>query len=140
MNQNKGIGAYKDRPGYFMGGMIGGAILGALVNKIQGKDWKRGALWGGTGWSRRYNWAGKAFGARRWKIAKWLGKDLPGYKKLPWYRCNLLKVLIGTSSGVNFSKYPSVVGTGAGAGAAQLMGDPEYDSKKIRKKERSLRK
>jgi len=45
--QNKGIGAYRDRPGYFMGGMIGGAILGALVNKIQGKDWKRGALTGG---------------------------------------------------------------------------------------------
>ena len=47
MKQNKGIGRYKDRPGYFMGGMIGGAILGALVNKIQGKDWKRGAIWGG---------------------------------------------------------------------------------------------
>ena len=47
MNQNKGIGAYQNRPGYFMGGMIGGAILGALVNKIQGKDWKRGAIFGG---------------------------------------------------------------------------------------------
>ena len=36
--QKQGIGAYKDRPGYFIGGMVGGAILGALVNKIQGKD------------------------------------------------------------------------------------------------------
>ena len=49
MNQNKGIGAYENRPGYFWGGMVGGAILGALVNKVQGKDWKRGALMGGIG-------------------------------------------------------------------------------------------
>ena len=27
--------------------LVGGAILGALVNKIQGKDWKRGAIFGG---------------------------------------------------------------------------------------------
>ena len=47
MNQNKGIGAYKNRPGYFWGGLVGGAILGALVSKMQGKDWKKGALYGG---------------------------------------------------------------------------------------------
>ena len=71
MNQDKGIGAYKDRPGYFMGGMIGGAILGALVNKIQGKDWKRGALWGGV--------TGGVMGSQ--PFSKMVGGMNPGWMK-----------------------------------------------------------
>ena len=75
MNQNKGIGAYQNRPGYFMGGMIGGAILGALVNKIQGKDWKRGAIFGGlTGGLG--SWAGTALKPAAGTKLNWMQKML----------------------------------------------------------------
>ena len=122
MNQNKGIGAYKDRPGYFMGGMIGGAILGALVNKIQGKDWKRGALWGGitggvtggmTGQGGLAGWLGKTGG----KGAAWLAKD-PGL-----FKTTLAKSL------PFIQKNPWVTGA-IGAGGAYMMGDPAYDRRK----------
>jgi len=73
MNQNKGIGAYQNRPGYFMGGMIGGAILGALVNKIQGKDWKRGAIFGGiTGGLG--SWAGAKLAPTAGTKLNWMQK------------------------------------------------------------------
>jgi hypothetical protein len=117
--QNKGVGAYRDRPGYFMGGMIGGAILGALVNKIQGKDWKRGALWGGitggitggmTGEGGIAGWLGSTPGAA------WLKKD-PGMFK------NML------SKAAPFLKNPWVQGA-IGAGGASMMGDPEWERKK----------
>jgi hypothetical protein len=135
--QNRGIGAYRDRPGYFMGGMIGGAILGALVNKIQGKDVKRGLAWGALGGAGG-EWATKAFGPGSGKFVNFLKKGSPGYKKLPWY--NKLLSTLGTSMG-EYSKYlPSVVGTGAGLGISQLMSDPEWEARKIRaEKERRLR-
>jgi hypothetical protein len=113
MNQNKGIGAYKDRPGYFLGGMVGGAILGALVNKIQGKDWKRGALMGGIGGGVLGGLTGSGgfLGSTAGKA--WLGKD-PG----------LMKNMLSYAASNPWA-------TGAiGAGAAYLAGDPEYDRKK----------
>ena len=120
-----------------MGGMIGGAILGALVNKIQGKDVKRGLAWGALGGAGG-EWATKAFGPGSGKFVNFLKKGSPGYKKLPWY--NKLLSTLGTSMG-EYSKYlPSVVGTGAGLGISQLMSDPEWEARKIRaEKERRLR-
>jgi hypothetical protein len=92
MNQNKGIGAYQNRPGYFMGGMIGGAILGALVNKIQGKDWKRGAIFGGLSGGLGSWAAGRMAPAAGTKL-NWMqklmynpvkmGADKPGYELIP---------------------------------------------------------
>ena len=122
MYQNKGIGAYQNRPGYFMGGMIGGAILGALVNKIQGKDWKRGAIMGGIGGGLG-SWAGKAFGS-----------TLTGANaaKLPWWQ----KMLYADQGGVPgkntfaLKLAPWKIGAAAGAGASYLAGDPEYDREK----------
>ena len=116
MNQNKGIGAYKDRPGYFIGGMVGGAILGALVNKIQGKDWKKGALWGGIGGG-----LGSAFlGGTGWasKAATtpgWLSKMNPG---------------IMNSLATWGTKNPHLAGAVIGTGVSYGVGDPEYDKKK----------
>jgi hypothetical protein len=125
MNQNKGIGAYQNRPGYFMGGMIGGAILGALVNKIQGKDWKRGALFGGitggitgglTGSGGLTGWLGSPGGA------KWLA----GTAKAP---PGLFKTML--SQGLPLmQKYPLISGA-IGAGGAMVMGDPAYDQRKM---------
>jgi len=124
MNQNKGIGAYQNRPGYFMGGMIGGAILGALVNKIQGKDWKRGAIFGGltggitgglTGSGGLTGWLGSPGGA------KWLA----GTAKAP---PGLFKTML--SQGLPLmQKYPLITGA-VGAGGAMVMGDPEYERRK----------
>jgi hypothetical protein len=109
--QNKGIGAYKDRPGYFMGGLIGGAILGALVNKMQGKDVMRGAMWGGiTGG------LGSAFlGAGAQGSTGWLSKMSPGITKS-----------LATMGAGN----PALAGTILGGGAAWMAGDPEYDREK----------
>ena len=109
--QNKGIGAYKDRPGYFLGGMIGGAILGALVNKIQGKDWKRGALWGGV--------TGGVMGSQ--PFSKMVGGMNPGWMK------NLLSKGMnpgGYSTITNLAKY------GGPMAATYLAGDPAYDQAK----------
>ena len=113
--QDKGIGAYKDRPGYFMGGMIGGAILGALVNKIQGKDWKRGALWGGV--------TGGVMGSQ--PFSKMVGGMNPGWMK------NLLSKGMnpgGYSTITNLAKY------GGPMAAAYLAGDPAYDQRKWEEK------
>jgi len=131
--QNKGIGAYKDRPGYFMGGMIGGAILGALVNKIQGKDWKKGALWGGIGGGIG-SWAGKAFMPAG--VAKAGSPTLmAGWNKLPWYQ----KML--ATAGSKFGVPAAVAGTGAatGAAAAWMAGDDEYDKRKAEEYRRQQR-
>ena len=119
--QNKGIGAYQDRPGYFMGGLIGGAILGALVNKVQGKDWKRGALWGGvTGGLGQ--WAGTAMMPAGGQTAASIGK-------MPWWK----KMLY--TAGQKFGKdAPALIGTGAGLTGAWMSGDPEYDEEKWRQK------
>ena len=117
MNQNKGIGAYQNRPGYFMGGMIGGAILGALVNKIQGKDWKKGALWGGiTGGLGSHflggtGWAGKMAAG---KTPAWIGAMKPG----------VMKSLATYGAG-----NPHLVGGALGAGAAYLSSDPEKEER-----------
>ena len=109
MNQNKGIGAYQNRPGYFMGGMIGGAILGALVNKIQGKDWKRGAIFGGITGGLGSGFLGSKAGAG------WLTGMKPGLMK----------------SGLTWaSQNPALAGAVGGAGVSYLAGDPEYDRKK----------
>jgi hypothetical protein len=119
--QNKGIGQYKDRPGYFMGGMIGGAILGALVNKIQGKDWKRGALWGGISGGLG-SWAAKSFMPAG--VAKaGSPKLMAGWGKLPWYQ----KMLATAGSKVGVPA--AVGGTGAlfGLGVSQVAGDPKKD-------------
>jgi hypothetical protein len=113
MNQNKGIGAYQKRPGYFMGGMIGGAILGALVNKIQGKDWKRGALFGGI--------TGGFMGSSH--MAGVLGKMKPG----------LMKSLLttgGTQYGGTAALSP-LAKYGIPAAVTYMAGDPEYDKKKM---------
>ena len=125
MNQNKGIGAYQNRPGYFMGGMIGGAILGALVNKIQGKDWKRGALFGGIGGG--------------------LGSVLSGSKFMPaagakgnWLQ-NILFKQGGPGNQLWSPRFPAIsmlgqkvspIGLAGGAAAAYMMGDPEGDRRK----------
>ena len=127
MNQNKGIGAYQNRPGYFMGGMIGGAILGALVNKIQGKDWKRGAIFGGlTGGLG--SWAGKAL--------------MPAAGTSPAKLSFLQKMLYtggaGPASGpTQYALRPALakfgglgLGAVAGGAGAYLAGDPEYDKEK----------
>jgi hypothetical protein len=103
--QNKGIGAYKDRPGYFMGGMIGGAILGALVNKIQGKDWKRGALWGGITGGLGSAFLGKG-------SSSWISKMAPGMTKS-----------LATMGAGN----PALAGGIIGGGAAWMAGDPEKE-------------
>ena len=119
--QNKGIGQYKDRPGYFMGGLIGGAILGALVNKIQGKDWKRGALWGGISGGLG-SWAAKSFMPAG--VAKaGSPKLMAGWGKLPWYQ----KMLATAGSKVGVPA--AVGGTGAlfGLGVSQVAGDPKKD-------------
>jgi hypothetical protein len=113
VNQNKGIGAYQNRPGYFMGGMIGGAILGALVNKIQGKDWKRGALMGGI--------TGGFMGSSH--MAGVLGKMKPGLMK------NLLTTG-GTQYGGTAALSP-LAKYGIPAAVTYMAGDPEYDKKKM---------
>ena len=116
--QNKGIGAYRDRPGYFMGGMIGGAILGALVNKIQGKDWKKGAMWGGITGGLGSAFMGPSSSA-------WISKMNPGIMKS-----------LATWGATN----PAAAGAVIGGGAGYLAGDPEGDERKIREeKERRLR-
>ena len=124
MNQNKGIGAYQKRPGYFMGGMIGGAILGALVNKIQGKDWKRGALFGGiTGGLG-------SFAASR--MAPAAGTKLNMFQKL------LYNPVTKGAGAQGYELIPALakfggLGAGAiaGAGGAYMAGDPEYDKRKM---------
>ena len=119
--QNKGIGSYKDRPGYFWGGMVGGAILGALVNKMQGKDWKRGAMWGGIGGG-----LGSAFlGGTGWSGASalktapftsvtpsWISKMAPGITKS-----------LATWGAGN----PHLAGAVMGGGAAWMAGDPDKE-------------
>ena len=125
--QDKGIGRYRDRPGYFMGGMIGGAILGALVNKIQGKDWKRGALWGGiSGGIGSAALGGKGwFGGDLGPTPAWITGMPEGITR---------SMLMGAA------KNPHVAGATLGLGASYLAGDPEYDKRKIREeKERRLR-
>ena len=106
--QNKGIGQYKDRPGYFWGGLVGGAILGALVNKMQGKDWKRGAMWGGiTGG------LGSAFvgpGAKTAAGTGWLDKMAPG----------ITKSIFNMGAG-----NPALFGSTLGAAGAWMAGDPK---------------
>ena len=121
MNQDKGIGAYKDRPGYFMGGMIGGAILGALVNKIQGKDWKRGALMGGIGGGLG-SWAGSKLAPAAGSKLNWMQKLLyaPGGPAMSKYQ---LHPALGAFKGLG-------LGAAAGAGASYLMGDPDADRRK----------
>ena len=94
-----------------MGGMIGGAILGALVNKIQGKDWKRGALFGGI--------TGGVMGAPG--MSGVLGKMKPGLMK------NLLTTGTqygGTAAWSPLAKY------GIPAAVTYFAGDPESDRKK----------
>tara|TARA_R100000306_G_C4373709_1_gene141038 strand:- start:480 stop:1577 length:1098 start_codon:yes stop_codon:yes gene_type:complete len=121
MNQNKGIGAYKDRPGYFLGGMIGGAILGALVNKIQGKDWKRGAVMGGIGGGLGSMWTKAMMPAGATEAA-----TAPWYKKMLFEGGKKLK-------DISFLKDvapEAVFGTGIGLGTSWIAGDPEYDRKK----------
>jgi hypothetical protein len=107
-NKNKGIGQYKDRPGYFWGGLVGGAILGALVNKMQGKDWKRGAMWGGiTGG------LGSAFvgpGSQTAAGTGWLDKMAPG----------ITKSMFSMGAG-----NPHLFGTIGGGLAAWMAGDPK---------------
>ena len=128
MNQNKGIGAYQNRPGYFMGGMIGGAILGALVNKIQGKDWKRGAIWGGIGGGLG-SWAGKALmpaaGTSPGKLSflqKMLYQGAPGAAGGPTQYA--LRPALAAFGGAG-------LGAVAGGAGAYMAGDPEYDKKKM---------
>jgi hypothetical protein len=123
MNQNKGIGAYQNRPGYFMGGMIGGAILGALVNKIQGKDWKRGAIFGGiTGGLG--SWAGAKLAPTAGTKLNWMQKLMynPVTKAAGQQGYELIPAL-GAFKGLG-------AGAAAGAGAAYLAGDPAYDEEK----------
>jgi len=134
--QNRGIGAYKDRPGYFMGGMIGGAILGALVNKIQGKDWKRGAIMGGIGGG-----IGSALGT---KFAPQIGDKASWWQKLLYEKG---KGAAGAMqwqpkfAGLNIlGQNISPVALAGGVAATQLMGDPEWEARKRREdKERRLR-
>ena len=120
MNQNKGIGAYQNRPGYFMGGMIGGAILGALVNKIQGKDWKRGALFGGLTGGLTGGMTGSG------GLTGWLGTE--GGKTWLGTKPGLFKTML--SKGLPLmEKFPAISGA-IGAGGAMVMGDPAYDRRK----------
>ena len=95
-----------------MGGMIGGAILGALVNKVQGKDWKRGAIWGGIGGG-----LGSAFlgGKGATGATGWLSKMNPGIMKslATWGASN-----------------PAMAGAVIGGGASYMAGDPAYDKRK----------
>ena len=113
--QKKGIGQYKNRPGYFWGGLVGGAILGALVNKMQGKDWKKGALWGGiTG-----GLGSAMVGTGAAGSTGWLSKMNPG----------MTKSLLTMGSG-----NPALFGSIAGAGGAWMAGDSEYDEEKWRQK------
>ena len=119
MNQNKGIGAYKDRPGYFMGGMIGGAILGALVNKIQGKDWKKGALWGGiTGGLGSHFLGGTGMAGSTLKATgsapAWIGKMNPGIMQS--------LATMGTQN-------PHIAGAVLGGGAAWMSSDKEKEER-----------
>ena len=106
--ENKGIGAYRDRPGYFWGGVVGGAILGALVNKMQGKDVARGAMWGGiTGG------LGSAFvgsGAETAAGTGWLDKMAPG----------ITKSMFSMGAG-----NPALFGTLVGGTGAWMAGDPK---------------
>ena len=123
MNQNKGIGAYQNRPGYFMGGMIGGAILGALVNKIQGKDWKRGAIFGGLSGGLG-SWAGAKLAPTAGTKLNWMQKLMynpvtkavgePGYELIP---------ALGAFKGLG-------AGAAAGAVGSYMAGDPAYDEEK----------
>jgi hypothetical protein len=119
--QNKGIGAYQDRPGYFMGGMIGGAILGALVNKIQGKDVGRGAMWGGiTG------------GLGSWAATSMMPSQSAAMAaKAPWWKKMLFSA--GRWAGTP-EKAGAMIGAGAGLTGAWLAGDPGYDEEKWRQK------
>jgi len=110
--QKKGIGQYKNRPGYFWGGLVGGAILGALVNKMQGKDWKRGAMWGGITGGLGSAMVGPT-------SSGWLSKMNPGMTK------SLLTMGQGN---------PGLFGSIAGAGGAWMAGDSEYDEEKWRQK------
>jgi hypothetical protein len=106
--ENKGIGGYRDRPGYFWGGLVGGAILGALVNKMQGKDVARGAMWGGiTGG------LGSAFvgsGAETAAGTGWLDKMAPG----------ITKSMFSMGAG-----NPALFGTLVGGTGAWMAGDPK---------------
>ena len=124
MNQNKGIGAYENRPGYFWGGMVGGAILGALVNKVQGKDWKRGALMGGIGGGLG-SWAGKALMPAGAGVG---GSPLlkSGWNKLPWYQ----KMLATAANKYGTAAAATGIGAAAGAGASYMMGDPEEERRR----------
>ncbi len=130
MNQNKGIGAYKDRPGYFMGGMIGGAILGALVNKIQGKDWKRGAIMGGIGGG-----IGSALGT---KFAPQIGDKASWWQKLLYEKGKRAAGAMQWQpkfAGLNIlGQNISPVALAGGVGASYMMGDPEYDQRKWEEK------
>ena len=105
--QNKGIGRYKDRPGYFWGGVVGGAILGALVNKMQGKDWKRGAMWGGITGGMGSAFLGPTSNT-------WISKMAPGMTKS-----------LATMGAGN----PALAGTLIGGGSAWMAGDPEKEKR-----------
>ena len=118
MNQNKGIGAYKDRPGYFLGGMVGGAILGALVNKIQGNDWKRGALMGGLGGGLMGGLTGGGGLLGGTGASKWAA----GIKN-PWFR----KLAMSATNSPQAAK----IASGAlGGGLAYMMGDPAEEKRR----------
>jgi hypothetical protein len=111
--QKQGIGAYKDRPGYFLGGMVGGAILGALVNKIQGKDWKRGAIFGGlTG----------GLGAHFLKPGGIGSSWASGMDK------GLMKSMLGAATKNTVAA--GAAGALLGGGASYMAGDPEDERKK----------
>ena len=105
--RSKGIGAYKDRPGYFWGGMVGGAILGALVNKMQGKDVKRGAMWGGITGGLGSAFVGSGSTAAG---TGWLDKMAPG----------ITKSIFSMGSG-----NPALFGSLAGGAGAWMAGDPK---------------
>ena len=111
--QKQGIGAYKDRPGYFLGGMVGGAILGALVNKIQGKDMKRGAIFGGlTGG------LGNAF-------------LKPGSIGTSWMKGmddGIMKSILGAAT--KSKGAAALAGIGLGGTAAYMADDPAFLRKK----------
>jgi hypothetical protein len=111
--QNQGIGAYKDRPGYFLGGMVGGAILGALVNKIQGKDWKRGAIFGGiTGG------LGNAFLKPGSIGTSWMKGMEPG----------IMKSVLGAAT--KSKGAAALAGVGLGGAAAYMADDPAFLKRK----------
>jgi hypothetical protein len=100
--------------------MVGGAILGALVNKIQGKDWKRGAIFGGiTGGLGSGLLGSQAAGP-------WVSKMKPGLWKTMLQGGRRLALGAGP-----FGKMgPAILGGGLGLGAAYMMGDPEGDRRK----------